>query len=227
MPSILISSKKNGTKKVLFSEQDRWLVESKKWFIYLDPTTGGFVVTCNDYSTKPPKHPSMARLIMGEPKGKHVDHINHNTLDNRRENLRIVEPRENAMNKRVYKNSFTGYKGVYKEKNGTYTVSIQSAKKRTHGGTYESLKHALIRYNQLARQLHGEFACLHQVEEDEKPIKFNRNKSTGVPGVSYLRGYYQAAFQYKKQRYYVGFFKTVQEAQMMLEEKRRKVTAAS
>lgn len=40
----------------------------------------------------------MHRLIIGAPDGMIVDHINHNRLDNRRQNLRIVTPSENMRN---------------------------------------------------------------------------------------------------------------------------------
>lgn len=223
MPSILITSKKYGTKEVLFSEEDRELVESKKWFVSLDPTRGSFVVTCNDYSTKPYKHPSMSRLIMGEPRGKHVDHINHNTLDNRRGNLRVVDPKDNAKNKRSYKRSVTGYKGIFQDKNGRYTVKIQSEGVRYEECSYSNLKHALIRYNQLAREMHGEFACLHQIEEDEAPIRYQWNKSTGVRGITFLRGHYQAMFYHKNKPYYVGFFDTLEEAKQKLEARKKEI----
>lgn len=51
----------------------------------------------------------MHRVIMercsGEeiPKGMEVDHINHNTLDNTRENLRIVTKWENNHNRRHWR----------------------------------------------------------------------------------------------------------------------------
>jgi len=41
---------------------------------------------------------SMHRFIMGDPKGKEIDHINGNGLDNQKKNLRIVNHQENMMN---------------------------------------------------------------------------------------------------------------------------------
>ena len=53
------------------------------------------------------------RLIMDCPKGMLVDHINGNTLDCRKANLRIVTPAQNGQNQhRLSEQNHSGYRGV-------------------------------------------------------------------------------------------------------------------
>ncbi|MDO8673049.1 MAG: HNH endonuclease [Dehalococcoidia bacterium] len=57
----------------------------------------------------------MHREILGLPHGKSnrvTDHINHDTLDNRRANLRAVTQGQNLQNKRPYRNGTSKYRGV-------------------------------------------------------------------------------------------------------------------
>lgn len=66
------------------------------------------------------------RLIMSSPKNLCIDHINHNTLDNRKSNLRICTKGENNQNKKsCYPNSATKIRNVYfKKENNKYFVKI-------------------------------------------------------------------------------------------------------
>ena len=74
----------------------------------------------------------MHRLILNPPEGLVTDHINHDGLDNRRENLRSVTRRENAQNQPSRKSKYSSYRGV--------TWNIQSkkwmARTRYMGKTY-------------------------------------------------------------------------------------------
>ena len=45
----------------------------------------------------------MHRYLFGSPLERDVDHINHDTLDNRRENLRVITHAENLSNRRPWK----------------------------------------------------------------------------------------------------------------------------
>ena len=59
---------------------------------------------------------SVHRLIMGLQYGdiRQVDHINHNGLNNRRNNLRICTFQENHRNSQHASNNTTGFKGVHR-----------------------------------------------------------------------------------------------------------------
>ena len=56
------------------------------------------------------------RLIMNTPKGMQTDHINGDTLDNRKENLRVATREENGRNRGRTKKNTSGFKGVSYQK---------------------------------------------------------------------------------------------------------------
>ncbi len=65
-----------------------------------------------------------------------VDHINHNTLDNRKANLKIVTKSQNQMN--------VNYKGVTKTKSGTFYAHIKINQKMINLGVYVFEEEALF-----------------------------------------------------------------------------------
>lgn len=67
------------------------------------------------------------RFILDAPKGYHVDHINHNPLDNTRANLRVVTQAENYQNTiEKSKTASSGIRGLYWNKNaGKWEVKIR------------------------------------------------------------------------------------------------------
>lgn len=52
-------------------------------------------------------------FIIKCPKNKEVDHINRNTLDNRKKNLRITNRSQNNINRDKQSNNTSGHKGVF------------------------------------------------------------------------------------------------------------------
>lgn len=104
---------------------------------------------------------SMPRVIMKAKVGEVVDHINRNTLDNRKENLRICQISQNLRNRTRQKNNTSGYKGVSidkKVKDKPYKVNIAIEQKQIFLGNFKTAKEAAYIYDQAALQLHEEFA---------------------------------------------------------------------
>jgi hypothetical protein len=103
----------------------------------------------------------MHREIMNAPKGKHVDHINHNTLDNRKKNLRICSCQENLRNKMINRNKNTsGFKGVsWNKQNSKWKAEITVSKKNIYIGYFINKIDAALAYDEKAKELFKEFAC--------------------------------------------------------------------
>ena len=100
-------------------------------------------------------------VIMNTHKKLEVDHINHNTLDNRKSNLRVCTHQQNCMNQLKCKNSSSKHKGVnwdaYHKK---WHVRIQNNGKSCHLGFFTSEIKAACVYNIAAKILFGKYARL-------------------------------------------------------------------
>lgn len=83
----------------------------------------------------------MHRLLVGVP-GLVVDHINGNTLDNRRENLRSVSHAINCQNRTAAPLSNTGYRHVYRLKNGTIIARVVRNGARHYLGAFRTADQA-------------------------------------------------------------------------------------
>lgn len=99
------------------------------------------------------------KLIMKAPKGMVVDHINGDTLDNRRENLRICSQLENSWNRKTNSNNIFGLKGVnYHKKSGKYRARISVANKRISLGLFKTPEDAFEAYKIASKIYHKEFS---------------------------------------------------------------------
>jgi hypothetical protein len=104
------------------------------------------------------KNKLLHRIIMGEPVGKEVDHINGNKRDNRRENLRICNRSENNRNTGKKSNNTSGFKGVsWKKQRGKWRASIRVDGKCKHLGYFDDPQTAYRSYCRAATKYHGEF----------------------------------------------------------------------
>jgi hypothetical protein len=103
---------------------------------------------------------ALHRFITGAKKGELVDHINLNTLDNRRENLRIVDAHQNSVNRR--KTPRRGCTSQYKGVSNTgrdfhpWRSLIYCRGIKVSLGAYATEMDAAIAYDIASRYLHGE-----------------------------------------------------------------------
>ena len=95
----------------------------------------------------------MHRFIIGACKNCVIDHINGDCLDNRKENLRIVNAAGNAQNA-ARKPSASGFMGVFKEGKG-FKAYITVNTKRKHIGTFATALEAAKAYDREVIKLHG------------------------------------------------------------------------
>ena len=104
----------------------------------------------------------MHRFILGITDAAiEVDHINHDTLDNRRSNLRQATRQQNTMHRRKYDGKSTPYKGVsLNQRLGKYLVFITVNGVQHYLGCHEDLVTAARCYDAHAIQHFGPFALL-------------------------------------------------------------------
>lgn len=91
---------------------------------------------------------ALHRYITNCPKGYEVDHINHNTLDNRKQNLRIVSHRDNCRNTSIKPNS--GYHNIRVTKHNKFQVRINMDGKE-HTKNFDTISEALYYRNKLLK----------------------------------------------------------------------------
>jgi len=104
----------------------------------------------------------MHRQILEVPEGKVVDHINHNGLDNRKANLRIVTVLQNSWNARKQTGNFSSkYKGVSLiKRTWKWKANIIYKGKKIFLGCFDDEHSAAKAYDARAAKLFGEYAVL-------------------------------------------------------------------
>jgi hypothetical protein len=122
----------------------------KEYTLYINNT--GYVMTCRRGTND---RIFLHRLILGLNKrdGNIVDHINRNRRDNRKENLRIVDYRANAANRK----SFSKFRNINKNRKGGFDVNLFFDGKWYYGGYFKKFNEARKSANELRKRLHGEY----------------------------------------------------------------------
>ena len=139
--------------RTLIDLEDIDRVKNYKWYLH----DNGYVIT-DIKSTK--KHVRLHRFIMDCPDGMVVDHINHNPLDNRKDNLRVCTQQQNMMNQSKRKDNTSGITGVHwveGKRRKKWVARITVNKKQKTLGYYNTKEEAIEARKQAEIEYFGEF----------------------------------------------------------------------
>jgi hypothetical protein len=156
---------KQASVKCVVDDEDYEILKNYRWSLY--GTKGGkqqgYARTCftprvfskGDKQVMVPMH----RAILWHPEGSLIDHINGNTLDNRKSNLRVCTAKQNAQNRRKSSHNKSGYKGVCWQRGGSkWRAIIKFDGKGYQLGSSQSARSCGLAYQMFAREIFKEFA---------------------------------------------------------------------
>lgn len=145
-----------GQVTIVDDEDFEWLSKNK-WYAKFQNHTKTFYSVRNEYK---PFHRmlQMHREISRTPTGMVCDHINHNTLDNRKENLRNVTNSQNLMNRSgaTIRNKL-GERCISMDTN-SFRVRIKADGKIVFCEWFSTIDAAIVARDKALKYYHGEFS---------------------------------------------------------------------
>ncbi len=142
----------------LIDASDVDLVADVSW--YAHKSSSRYYAARNVVIAGVSKKVRMHRLIMAAPPELQVDHINGNTLDNRRANLRLCTPAQNKWNRSAPSGSVSGYLGVFRRPSGLWRAKVEANGRKIDVGPFSTPEQAAKARDAIAVRLHGPFATL-------------------------------------------------------------------
>lgn len=106
------------------------------------------------YAELPRNQGFMHRIVMRAPKGMMVDHLNGNSLDNRKQNLRICTNRENQQNRTNHRSGRLVGASFHKE-TGKWRARIKIDGNQKHIGLFKTEIEAHEAYMNALKELAG------------------------------------------------------------------------
>jgi len=212
--------------ETIIDDEDYDLIKEFSWRVFKKEEKQGLIyfhaATRRDPVTYKQKDLRLHRLIMGcvVGDGIYIDHINHNTLDNRKCNLRKTDAGGNVRNSRKNTRNTSGYKGVFFfKRDSIYKAGIKYNGTSYNIGSSTDIIEAARLYDMMAIRLFGEYSCTNfdknnykddEIEEVYKKMINNlySSNTSGYRGVSWnnkMSGW-SANVQYNNKNHYLGIF---------------------
>lgn len=153
---IVINSETHGEFKVKVDLDDvdkcknyRWCVNKYKSNKY---DYGKYYIISSNHSLL------LHRFIMNAEKGMVVDHIDGDTMNNRKYNLRVCLHKENSRNSKHRKNNSSGYKGVsWFKRTNKWMAHIMVDKKHKTLGYFDNIEDAVNARRIAEKKYFGEY----------------------------------------------------------------------
>jgi AP2-like factor (euAP2 lineage) len=152
---------------VQYDDEDHNLVSRYEWRVRRSGPRLYAASTCDAKGEILGHSILMHRLIMGSPAAPLlVDHRNLDGLDNRKDNLRIVDASYNAQNRRRLPGK-SKYKGVFPDRQ-KWRAAITKRFRKKQLGTYDDEEDAARAYDAAALELFGEQAYVNFPDETHR-----------------------------------------------------------
>ena len=134
---------------IIVDKEDQDLLDNYKWHVHKSNSKEYLISKLGRL------HRVIMTRVLGDIGGQPVDHINGDTYDNRRSNLRLCTSSQNNCNKKLRSDSGTGFKWVTKDRN-KYRADVCLEDKR-YRKSFDNPEDAYRWACGVAEGLHGEF----------------------------------------------------------------------
>ena len=152
-------------KYAIIDSEDFERINKHKWYTFYDNWNWYAVRNIRKVNGKRTMQ-RMHRVIMNCPEGLEIDHRNHDTLDNRKCNLRICTHAQNHYNKKSQK-GISKFKGVsWHKRHKKWAAYIGLNNKDIYLGLFINEIDAAKAYDKKAKELFGDFAYLNFNKEE-------------------------------------------------------------
>lgn len=146
-------------KVALVDNEDFEYLNQWKWYAHWNKDTQSYYAIRNSGTYPNRVTIRMSRVVADTPIGLVCDHINHNTLDNQKHNLRNVTYSQNGMNRKSQRKSKLREKNIIKLGNG-YVVRVKKDGRFVFDKYFGSIEEARKARDKAVLFWHREFSYL-------------------------------------------------------------------